>query len=84
MKKEIKNKLFLKDNQELVGKSVKEAIDAGYRHFDSAFIYHNEEEVGEAIREKIAEGAVKREELFITTKVIYNNCNNNKKISRIN
>lgn len=57
------------DNQELVGKSVKEAIDAGYRHFDSAFIYHNEEEVGEAIREKIAEGAVKREELFITTKL---------------
>ncbi|XP_058525513.1 aldo-keto reductase family 1 member C15-like isoform X2 [Ochotona princeps] len=47
----------------------KVAIDAGFRHFDSAFIYGNEEQVGEAIREKIADGTVKREDVFYTTKL---------------
>ncbi|KAM7325602.1 hypothetical protein ACRRTK_015855 [Alexandromys fortis] len=45
------------------------AIDEGYRHLDGAYIYHNEHEVGEAIREKIAEGKVKREEIFYCGKL---------------
>ncbi|CAO2603193.1 Aldo-keto reductase family 1 member D1 [Lemmus lemmus] len=45
------------------------AIDEGYRHFDGAYLYHNEHEVGEAIREKIAEGKVKREEIFYCGKL---------------
>lgn len=51
------------------GEAVKEAINVGYRHFDTAQGYGNEEVVGEAIEEKIKEGAVKRQEVFITTKV---------------
>lgn len=43
---------------------VKMAIDAGYRHVDTAFAYGNEVSVGEGIRLS----GVKREELFITTK----------------
>lgn len=43
-----------------------EAISAGYRLIDTAQAYHNEEGVGEAIREC----GLKREELFITTKVL--------------
>ncbi|XP_057630529.1 aldo-keto reductase family 1 member D1 isoform X4 [Chionomys nivalis] len=50
-------------------KAVKMAIDEGYRHFDGAYLYHNEHEVGEAIREKIAEGKVKREEIFYCGKL---------------
>ncbi|XP_029414733.1 3-oxo-5-beta-steroid 4-dehydrogenase [Nannospalax galili] len=49
--------------------SVKAAIDAGYRHIDGASLYHNEHEVGEAIREKLAEGKVKREEIFYCGKL---------------
>jgi diketogulonate reductase-like aldo/keto reductase len=49
--------------------AVKDAIDIGYRHFDSAMIYGNEHEIGAAVRAKIADGTVKREDLFITNKV---------------
>lgn len=47
---------------------VLDAIRTGYRLIDTASSYKNEEAVGAAIREAVAEGTVKREELFITTK----------------
>ena len=46
------------------------AIEAGFRHIDSAHAYQNEEQVGQAIRSKIADGTVKREDIFYTSKVI--------------
>ena len=48
---------------------VYEAIRVGYRLIDTAAAYMNEEAVGRAVRRAIEEGIVKREELFITTKL---------------
>ncbi|CDK25852.1 unnamed protein product [Kuraishia capsulata CBS 1993] len=45
------------------------AIKAGYRLFDGAMDYGNEKEVGEGIRKAIADGLVKREELFVVSKL---------------
>ncbi|QNE89158.1 aldo/keto reductase [Corynebacterium incognita] len=48
---------------------VREAIEIGYRHFDTASVYDNEEAVGKAIADAVAAGDVERDDLFITTKL---------------
>lgn len=48
-----------------VADAIQGALDAGYRHFDCAHIYGNEAEIGEAFKKS----GVKREDLFITSKV---------------
>ncbi|KAI4538169.1 hypothetical protein MJG53_011707 [Ovis ammon polii x Ovis aries] len=49
--------------------ATKLAIEVGFRHVDSAHLYQNEEQVGQAIRSKIADGTVKREDVFYTSKL---------------
>ncbi len=46
-------------------RSVRAAIESGYRHIDTATAYGNEESVGKAIRES----GIARDELFVTTKL---------------
>ena len=50
-------------------KAMSEAIEVGYRLFDSAQMYRNESELGAAVRNALA-GGIKREEFFIQTKLL--------------
>jgi len=52
-----------------VADAIEVAIDAGYRHFDCASVYGNEKVIGQALKKAIDAGKVKREELFITSKL---------------
>jgi len=49
--------------------ATKDALEAGYRHFDCAERYRNEREVGEALRIGLAAGGIAREDIFVTTKL---------------
>lgn len=50
-------------------KIVYESIKCGYRLIDTAWVYQNESEVGKGIKRAINDGIVKREDLFIVTKL---------------
>jgi diketogulonate reductase-like aldo/keto reductase len=52
-------------NGEVAYESTKSAIEAGYRHIDTAAAYGNEESVGKAIKDSL----LKREDIFITSKL---------------
>jgi len=53
--------------------AVKAAVEVGFRHLDAAERYRNEAEVGAALKELFADGTVRREDLFVTTKLWNNN-----------
>ena len=55
--------------KEEVRTAVRTALEAGYRHIDTAYNYKNEDAIGEVLQEFLKSGKVKREELFIVTKV---------------
>lgn len=56
-----------------VSQAIRSAIKIGYRHFDCAFIYMNEKEIGQAFADAFADGDVKREDVWITSK-LWNHC----------
>ncbi len=52
-----------------VGEAVKLALESGYRHIDCAAIYGNEAEIGAALADCFASGVVRREDLWVTSKL---------------
>ncbi|QAA21508.1 aldo/keto reductase [Sporolactobacillus terrae] len=61
--------VFRVEDQAVAAQSVQAAIRAGYRLIDTAAIYQNEQGVGEGIKAACKETGLKREDLFITSKV---------------
>ncbi|MGE5303105.1 MAG: aldo/keto reductase [Alphaproteobacteria bacterium] len=49
--------------------ATRDALEAGFRHFDCAERYGNEREVGKALQEGLAAGGIARENIFVTTKL---------------
>src|ERR1700677_2748479 len=49
--------------------ATRDALDAGFRHFDCAERYRNEREVGEALQAGLAANRITRENIFVTTKL---------------
>ena len=49
--------------------ATRDALDAGFRHFDCAERYRNEREVGEALQAGLAANGIARENIFVTTKL---------------
>ncbi|EXB36728.1 Aldo-keto reductase family 4 member C10 [Morus notabilis] len=53
----------------LIDSTISAAIKLGYRHIDCAQMYGNEKEIGSALKKLFDDGVVKREELWITSKL---------------
>ena len=51
------------------GQATKTALEVGFRHFDCAERYRNEEAVGEAMQAVFKAGTIRREDVFVTTKL---------------
>jgi aldehyde reductase len=49
--------------------ATRDALDAGFRHFDCAERYGNEREVGQALQAGLAAGNIARKDVFVTTKL---------------
>ena len=58
-----------KIEQESTAQVVENAIECGYRHFDSACDYGNEVQTGEGLTAALSKGSVNREDLWITSKL---------------
>jgi diketogulonate reductase-like aldo/keto reductase len=53
--------------------AVKAALEVGFRQFDCAERYRNEEAVGDAMQEAYKAGTIRREDVFVATKLWNNN-----------
>ena len=54
-----------------VGAAVETALKEGYIHVDCAHIYGNEAEIGAALQKCFNDEVIKREDIFITSKLWY-------------
>jgi diketogulonate reductase-like aldo/keto reductase len=63
----------LVSDQTKTQRATKAAVEVGFRHLDCAERYRNETAVGAALKELFAEGTIRRQDLFVTTKLWNNN-----------
>ncbi|XP_050498969.1 uncharacterized protein LOC114340575 [Diabrotica virgifera virgifera] len=56
-------------NEDELEATLDTALTIGYRHIDTAAVYHNEKCIGKVLRKWFDSGKLKREDIFITTKL---------------
>ena len=54
-----------------VAQAVRWALEAGYRHIDCAAVYQNEAEIGAALTQALKDQVVRRDDVFVTSKLWY-------------
>ncbi|KAF7280226.1 hypothetical protein GWI33_006271 [Rhynchophorus ferrugineus] len=57
------------DNEQALEDALNAALELGYRHIDTAYVYRNEHVIGRVLKEWLTSGKIKRDDLFITTKL---------------
>lgn len=60
---------YLITGDQLIHQVLDEALAAGYRHIDTATVYHNETSIGQALKVLLPKYNLKREDIFITSKL---------------
>ncbi|CAD5232124.1 unnamed protein product [Bursaphelenchus xylophilus] len=60
---------WLSNDEEQLRKSLRVALDSGYRHIDTAYFYNNEHVIGEILAEYFDAGKLNRSDIFVTTKL---------------
>nr|CAD7203952.1 unnamed protein product [Timema douglasi] len=61
--------MFQRSDTTSIESTIDAALKVGYRHFDTAYFYRNEAEMGKAFKKWLDSGKIKREELFVVTKL---------------
>lgn len=60
---------FLVTDEKLLEVALDSALEAGYRHIDTATVYQNEHIIGKVLKKWFSSGKLKRDDVFITTKI---------------
>jgi len=55
-----------------IAEVIRNGLEVGFRHLDCAMMYRNEDEIGQALTAVFKDGKIKREDVFITSKVANN------------
>ncbi|XP_060523373.1 aldo-keto reductase family 1 member A1-like [Cylas formicarius] len=64
---------FTVTEEETLEKALDVALEVGYRHIDTAYLYKNEHIIGKVLKKWFSSGKLKREDVFITTKLPWSN-----------
>ncbi|XP_054162258.1 aldo-keto reductase family 1 member B1-like [Oppia nitens] len=56
-------------DQKLMDQVIEDAVDVGYRHIDTAYEYQNENLIGNTLKKLFNKNKIKRDDIFVTSKV---------------
>ena len=66
----LKQRGFQGSNEETEA-AIRTALEVGYRHIDTAYVYGTEKSIGEELHDWVSSGKLKRDDVYLTTKVSF-------------